>query len=253
MGPHCLASVLALVVSLAVSAQADQGEAVAKFYAYCVGVGVPGIVPRPLVEQARMLRELGYDGTGFALDAKLESNLKILDDARLQLYMVWTSLNVNATKGAAYNPQLPGAIRKLKGRPVTVSVLLGGLKAGDPQGMETAVKALRELGDVAAEVGVRISIYNHVGNWTESLPFVIGVIRKTNHPQVGCNFNLCHWLKVNGAQDYRPLLRENADKLFVVTINGATIGATTWTGLIRPLDEGDFGQPEFLATLREIG
>ena len=81
--------------------------------------------------------------------------------------------------------------------------------------METAVKALHELGDVAAEVGVRISIYNHVGNWTESLPFVIEVIRKTNHPQVGYNFNLCHWLKVNGGQDYRPLLHKNADKLFV--------------------------------------
>jgi sugar phosphate isomerase/epimerase len=253
MGLRFLAGVLALSVAATVPARADQGESVSKFYAYCVEVGIPGVVPRPLAEQARMLRELGYDGIGIALNAQAESNLKILDDAGLKLYMVWTSVNVNPAKGAAYGPQLPGAIRKLKGRPVTVCLLLGGLKAGDPQGMETAVKALRELGDVAAEAGVRISIYNHVGNWTESLPFVIGVIRKTNHPQVGFNFNLCHWLKVNGAQDYRPFLRENADKLFVVTLNGATMGAQTWAGLIRPLDEGDFGQAEFLATLREIG
>ena len=96
---------------IACSAQAGEGEAVSKFYAYCVEVGVPGIAPRPLAEQTRMLRELGYDGTGFALDAKLESNLKILDDARIQLYMAWTSVNVNSTKGAAYSPQLPDAIR----------------------------------------------------------------------------------------------------------------------------------------------
>jgi sugar phosphate isomerase/epimerase len=254
MGLRCLTGVLALVVSAAVSAQADQGAAASKFYAYCVEVGVPGIMPRPLAEQARMLRELGYDGTGLALDAKLESNLKLLDDAGLQLYMLWASVNVNPAKGAAYAPQLPDAIRKLQGRPVTVSVLLGGLKPGDAQGMEPAVKALRELGDVAAGAGVRISIYNHVGNWAESLPSIIQVIRKTNHPQVGYNFNLCHWLRVDSSEDYRPLLRENADKLFVVTINGATLGAKTWTnGLIRPLNEGDFDQRQFLATLREIG
>jgi sugar phosphate isomerase/epimerase len=254
MGLRCLTSVLALLVSSTGFSQSEPGAATSKFYAYCVEVGVPGSVPRPLTEQARMLRELGYDGTGLALDAKLESNLKVLDDAGLQLYMLWTSVNVSPAKGAAYGPQLPDAIRKLQGRPVTVCVLLGGLKPGDPQGVEPTVKALRELGDVAAGAGVRISIYNHVANWAESLPFIIQVIRKTNHPQVGYNFNLCHWLKVDGSKDYRPLLRENADKLFVVTINGATLGAKTWTnGLIRPLDEGDFDQQRLLATLRDIG
>jgi sugar phosphate isomerase/epimerase len=74
----------------------------------------------------------------------------------------------------------------------------------------------------------------------------------TNHPRVGFNFNLCQWLKVDGSKDFRPLLRENSEKLFAVTINGATLGAKTWTnGLIRPLNEGDFDQRPLLATLRE--
>ncbi len=67
------------------------------------------------------------------------------------------------------------------------------------------------------------------------------VVKKANHPQVGVNFNLCHWLMVDGDKDYRPVLRENAAKIFVVTINGAKLGAKTWTnGLIQPLDQGDF-------------
>ena len=217
-------------------------------------ISVPGVVPRPLAECAGLLHEQGYDGIGFALDTQLESNLKTIEAAGIEPYLVWMSVNVSPAKGAAYSPQLPEAIRKLQGRRTTVSVLLGGLKPGDEQGMEPAVKALRELGDVAAEAGVRISIYNHVGNWAESLPFIVEVVRRTNHLQVGYNFDLCHWLKVEGGKDYRPLLRENADKLFVVTINGATLGAKTWTnGLIRPLDEGDFDQQGLLATLREIG
>ena len=27
------------------------------------------------------------------------------------------------------------------------------------------------------------------------------------------NFNLCHWLRVDGDKDYRPILRENAEKI----------------------------------------
>ena len=99
-----------------------------------------------------------------------------------------------------------------------------------------------------------MAIYNHVGNWTESLPFIIDVVRKVNHPQVGFNFNLCHWLKVDGAKDYRPLLRDNAGKLFCVMVNGAQCGAEDWTnGLIQPLDKGDFDNRRLLTTLAEIG
>ncbi len=93
-----------------------------------------------------------------------------------------------------------------------------------------------------------------MSDWTESLLYALQVVRKTDHPQVGVNFNLCHWLKVDGDKDYRPVLRQNADKLFVVTINGAQVGSSTWTdGLIQPLDRGDFDNRQLLATLREIG
>lgn len=235
---------------------ADGGKTPPKFYAYCVEVGVPGVKARPLAEQAKLLREIGFDGTGLSLPLgdDLEANLKLLDDAGLKAFIFWTSVNVNPAKAAPRDPRLLAAIRKLKGRPATVCVLLGGLKPADSQGMETAVKALCELGDVAAEAGVRISIYNHVNNWTESLPFIIEVVKKANHPQVGFNFNLCHWLKVDGDKDCAPLLRENVAKLFCVTINGAETGAKTWThGLIQPLDKGNFDNRKLLATLGEIG
>jgi sugar phosphate isomerase/epimerase len=225
-----------------------------KFYAYCVEMGVPGLKARPLVEQAKLLRELGFDGTGLPLPLgdMFETNLKLLDDAGLQAFMFWMS--VNLSKAPSCDPKQIASICKLKGRPATISVLLVGLKPGDLKGMEPAVKVLRELGDVAAEAGVRISIYNHVNNWTESVPFAAEVVKKVNHPQVGFNFNLCHWLKVDGDKDYAPLLREHAAKLFCVTINGAETGAKTWTnGLIQPLDKGDFDNRKLLAALREIG
>lgn len=225
------------------------------FYAFCVEVGVPGIKPRSLAEQASLLKELGFDGGGYSLwfGDEAARNLKILDEAGLEVYLLHTVINLKDADHP-YDPRLPAAIEKLKGRPATVSVLFAGLPAGDPQGMEPAVKILRELGDLAAAVGLRISIYNHVNNWTESLPFVLEVVEKADHPRVGANFNLCHWLKVDGEKDYRPLLRENCSKIFAVTLCGAQVGSKTWTnGLIQPLDKGDFDNRELLTVLREAG
>jgi len=234
-----------------VAIAADQAAWAPKLYGLCVDM--PG-GKRPFVEQVAMLRELGFDGVGHSLwlGADLDKNLKLLDDAGLPLLMVYTGINVNPAK-PPHDARVPDAIRRLKGRPVTVCVTLVGLPPGDPKGEEQAVKVLRQLGDIAAEAGSRISIYHHTGDWTQSLLFALEVIKKVNHPQVGVNFNLCHWLRIDGDKDYRPVLRDNASKIFVATINGAQLGTKTWTnGLIQPLDQGDFDNRALLATLREV-
>lgn len=226
-----------------------------KVYAYCVEIGVPGLAPRGIGELTKMLRAIGFDGGGYPVltGPRLEETLQASDVAGLKVYLLQTAVNL-APKAVRYDPQVPAAIRKLKGRPAVVVVTFGGLKPGDPAGMDTAVQAMRELGDAAAEAGVRISAYNHVNSWNESVPFNVELVKKVDHPQVGFNFNVCHWLKVDGNKDYRPLLRANADKLFCVTICGAQIGAKTWTnGLIQPLDRGDFDNRKLLAALQEIG
>lgn len=248
-------SVLATAVSVraAEPAAAESPAWVPPLYGFCMEIH--DARKRSLPEQAQMLRELGFPGVGYPLwlDENLERNLATLDAAELKLFLLYASVNVNP-KDPPYDPRLPDAIRKLKGRPVTVSVLLRGFQPGDPQGQANAVTVLRTLGDVAAEAGLRISIYHHVNDWTESLLHALQVVRKTDHPQVGVNFNLCHWLKIDGDRDYRAVLRENADKIFAVTINGAQLGSSTWTdGLIQPLDRGDFDNRQLLATLQEIG
>lgn len=224
-----------------------------KLYGFCIETH--DSKKRTLPEQAALLRELGFDGAGYPLwlDESLERNLKTLDDAGLALFLVHTRVSVKPGTGA-YDPRILDAMGKLKGRPTTLSVLLQGLPPGDPQGEPQAVRALRELGQSARTHGLRVSIYHHTGDWTQSLLDAIRVARKVQHPAVGVNFNLCHWLMVDGDKDYRPVLRANADILFAVTLNGAQRGAKTWTnGLIQPLDSGDFDNRELLATLREIG
>ncbi len=224
-----------------------------KLYGFCIETH--DAKKRTLSEQVALLRELGFDGAGYPLwlDESLEKNLKTLDDAGLPLYLAHTRVSVKPGTPVC-DPRILETMRKLKGRPTTISVLLQGLPPGDPQGEPQAIRALRELGEAARQNGLRVSIYHHTGDWTHSLLQAIAVARKVAHSAVGVNFNLCHWLMVDGEKDYRPVLRANAEILFAVTLNGAQRGAKTWTnGLIQPLDRGDFDNRELLATLREIG
>jgi hypothetical protein len=61
-------------------------------------------------------------------------------------------------------------------------------------------------------------------------------------------------LRIEGNKDPRPLLGANADKLFVVTVNGARLGTAAWSGgPIQPLGRGDFDTRGLVRMLREIG
>ncbi len=227
-----------------------------KFYAYCVETGVPGVKPRPVADQARLLKGIGFDGIGLPLrcGAALDADLAALDAASCPPFLLWTTIKLAPDGTASHDPGLPEAIGKLRGRPATLSLLLTGLNPGDPAGIPVAVRVLDRLGALADAAGIRLSIYNHVNNWTERIAFAVEVVRAVDHPSVGFNFNLCHWLKIHGKADPLPLLRAHVDRLFCVTINGAQIGADTWThGLIQPLDRGDFDNRALLAALARIG
>jgi len=252
------AAILALIMLAATTrageaAKPTKSPWAPKLYGFCMDTH--DSKRRSIPEQARMLSELGFAGAGYRLwlDENLDKNLKTLDEAGLDVFLLHTVASVKPGT-PPFDPRLPHAMRKLKGRPVTVCVLFRGLPPGDPRGMETAVKTLRQLGGLAAENNLKVSIYHHTNDWTESLIHSLAVVRRADHDRVGANFNLCHWLKIDGEKDYRPLLAANADKIFVVTINGAKLGSQSWTnGLILPLDEGDFDNRALLDTLRKAG
>lgn len=218
-----------------------------------------------------MLRELGFDGVGYLLwhdiparlrklGEDLDKNLRTLDEAGLPVLDLCVLVDVSPN-GLPYDPRLMDTIGRLKGRSLTISVMLQGLPPGDKRGEKRAINVLRQLGDRAADSGLRLSVYHHTDRpdqpprqWVESFIEALKVVKKVDHPCVGAHFNVCHWLAVDGDKDYRPLLRNNADKIFIVTICGADVGSKTPTGgLIQPLDRGDFDNRQLLATLREIG
>ena len=92
--------------------------------------------------------------------------------------------------------------------------------------------------------------------YVETLADSVRVAKKVNRRNVGGSFNLCHWLKVEGDIDYRPVLQASLPYLFLVSTCGAETGDTKtmgWDKLIQPLDRGSFDNYAFLKTLKEIG
>jgi sugar phosphate isomerase/epimerase len=209
---------------------------------------------RSFKEQARMLRELGYDGVGHIWLDNVAERIKTLDEAGLKLYQI--PMTVDLTPGKpAYDARFKDVLELVKGRHVQFCLLVGGAKPSDDSVDARAVEILRQMSDLAADSGAQLLLYPHVGNWVERIQDSVRVANKVDRPNVGAMFNLCHWLRVDSQRDYKPLLEQARPRLWAVSINGADEfdAGSGWDHYIQPLDKGSFDLGRFLRTLKELG
>lgn len=218
---------------------AFQSQAAPKFFPYCVK------------STPAELKALGYDGCEipFVTGEALEQRIKAADEAKMAIAKTYITHDVSKPFPVE---KLEAFMTPLKGRATVIELALTGYPAGSPEGLEPTVKLLKDLGARAAKYELSIALYNHVKTYCESVPFAIEVVNKVNLPNVGYCFIVCHWLHIEGAKDYRPLLKANPEKLFMVGTNGATIELKGWDNLICPLDVGNFDNAQLLQTLTEI-
>ncbi|OHE76893.1 MAG: hypothetical protein A2107_03685 [Verrucomicrobia bacterium GWF2_62_7] len=209
---------------------------------------------RSFKEQADMLKELGYAGVGHIWLDKVAERLKTLDDAGLKLFQITMKVNIAPDK-PAYEPQFKDVLALIKGRGVQFCLLISGMKPSDTAGDARAVEILREMSDLARESGAQLLLYPHVNDWIERIEDSVRVAEKVNRPNVGCMFNLCHWLRADKSRDYKPLLVKAMLRLWAVSINGADERdeKSGWANYIQPLGRGSFDVCRMLKTLKELG
>ncbi|MCF7957133.1 MAG: PmoA family protein [Phycisphaerae bacterium] len=205
--------------------------------------------------RADTLKELGYDGMG-SRGTALEEQTAIFEKAGLKIFATYLDLNLDAEQ--KYDGNLKKCIKQLKGKGTILwlTVTSKNYKPGSARGDAAAVKAVGEIADMARESGLKIALYPHVGMYVETFADSVRIARQVNRPNVGGSFNLCHFLKIQGDVDYRPILKESLRYLFLVSINGAETGDTKkmgWDKLIQTLDKGAFDNDKLLKTLKEIG
>lgn len=207
-------------------------------------------------QQARMLQELGYSGlaVGYERAGPLADLLAELDERDLQLYAVYTGINIDP--GARpYDPSLKDAMKVLEGRNTILWLFAQSQthNRSSEEGDASAVEIIRELADAAAAHRVRISLYHHHAFWLETIEDAVRIAEKVDRPNVGVTFNLCHWLRVSESRDAGAAIQGAMPHLSVVNINGADTDGKDWKTLIQTLDRGTFDMRGFLEVLRDAG
>lgn len=244
---------LALVCALAtIAAAAPQNP----FFAMDnIARGGPDVAPA-------MLKELGYDGFGGRVPD--EAMLPAITARGLKFFNAYHVLDLDPAKPGP-NDQLRKWLVAMRGKDTVLWLAINKVTRPDkkiyaPSATEAddyVLGQIRAIADVAKANGIRVALYPHTAFWLARVDDALRVAEKLNRPDIGVTFNLCHWLKVEGAdRDPVPVLRAALPRLMFVTISGADTGDTKtmgWDRLIQPLDSGTYNLGAFMRTLRTVG
>jgi len=198
--------------------------------------------------QARLLKELGYDGMLYlgALDGMKES-FRALDSQGLEMSAAAViPYDISVDPGQTCPASLKEAIKQSKGGKTLLLIQFQSkaLPKSSPEGDARAVELGRELADFARKYGVRLAIYPHVNIWCERIDHAVRIAKQCGRKNLGVSFNLTHWLWTDPDGNLERLSRDAMPHLFLVTINGINRQASL--GALTTLDRGDYDVAGFL-------
>jgi sugar phosphate isomerase/epimerase len=223
------------------------------FFAFDNGTGRAQNVP--FDEQARMLKECGYDGIGHIGTQQIPEMLKALDAQGLKMFSMYVDASVDPGR-PSYDPGLNLAIEQLKGRDTVIHLPVSGGKPSSADLDGRAVDIIRDIARMAEKSGLRVAVYPHVGCYVARVDDAVRLVKKVDRKNVGVSFNLCHFLKLDDERNLERCLKEAMPYLMAVSINGTDGGQTNqmgWDRLIQTLDRGNFDVGRVLRTLKQLG
>lgn len=141
----------------------------------------------------------------------------------------------------------------LKGSDTIIWMTLRDGKRGEQD--EEAAGIVREIAGLAAQSGLKVSIYPHAGFYVSTAEDAVRIAKRVNQPNVGVTVNLCHELFAGNAGRLDAVVKTAAPYLNLVSINGASAmpdkGPKAWDTL--PLGSGTYDVDAFLRLLNNAG
>lgn len=239
-----------LTLASAATAQAEPTH-VWPFFAFDNGTG-RGVWPAS--KQAETVKMLGYDGIHYNYTNPKDFATKITacKAANVPIKAMYFYTFVDKP-GAAYDPGVKDAIRMLKGSDTVIWMTLRDGKRGQQD--DEAAQVVREIAGMAAESGLKVSIYPHAGFYVATAEDAVRVVKRVDLPNVGVTINLCHELFAGNSERLGEVVKTAAPYLNLVSINGASPipgkGPKAWDTL--PLGSGTFDTDAFLRLIRDSG
>jgi sugar phosphate isomerase/epimerase len=202
-------------------------------------------------QQAGFAREYGFEGTVFDHAVQIPERLRALDDAHLQLFFLWLTVDISHGQ-IKYEPGMEAAIEALQGRGTVVWVAIQGDDTGGGA-EERTIQAVDRISDLASRSNLRVALYPHYGFYLARFRDVVRVAERAGRSNVGVTFNLCHELRSGFDPEFPQLLDKAIPRLYGVTINGADRQGRDWSTLIQPLGRGDYDVAELVRTMAKAG
>ncbi|MCX5682345.1 MAG: TIM barrel protein, partial [Planctomycetota bacterium] len=234
------------LVGLAVMAAdpGNQGPPAHAFFAFDNGVGRGQWLPP---QQARVLKELGYDGISYNETIDITNRLEAFRAAGLKLFALY--IHGFMDKPVRYEPGLTNAIRLLKGTDTMIWLTIREMPG---QHDAEAAILVREVADLAGESGLRVALYPHIGFYVATAEDALRIADLAGRTNVGVSVNLCHELMAGNGDRLESIVKACAPRLFLVSINGADHG-TSIEQTIKVLDDGDYDVRGFVSMLDRVG
>lgn len=197
-----------------------------------------GIPEMSYEDEAKMLKELGYDGisqvhgAGDQLAQRVaaykQHGLKVLS---VYLAATETPISANLVESLANGGMIELTVNNINPK---------------------VIESIQQTAEMASLLNIRVALYPHYGNAVATMPQAMDLVEKVGHANLGIMFNLCHFLKSEKASDMECILEKAAPHLLAVSTCGADLEGTTWGALIQTLDKGDFPQKRLFSTLKKL-
>ena len=212
------------------------------FFAFDNGLGRGELTP---VQQADLLKRLGYQGIGYTGTLLLAERQRACAAAGIAIANIYTACTAGATPSCA--PGLLDALPLLAHSSTAIWLTVQG--SGDDAAVDAAVRLVAEP---ARAQGITVALYPHHGLRIATAMQALEVVNRLALPTLGLTINLCHELRAGNEARLPEIIRACAPVLRFVSINGAEHDGD-WSRLIKPLGEGAVDVLGFLRTLKTVG
>lgn len=249
---------LSLLVLLALGCRLSAQKLDNPFYAFNNSVRTLQNAPEGMVDQARLIKELGYDGlSGHHIEDYFKRR-KAMDKVGLAMPEIYLPVTIHRDGSVFFKEEIREIIKDSKERNLIVALAAhskhfkNNMEEGDPY----LVKAIQELADYALPYGVRIAVYPHGNFYCERFDHSVKICREANRPNVGAIFNTMHLFMVEGMEGWEQKLKDDIPYLYMISINGLDSGDTQNMGsdrMIQPLGEGTFDTYKIVKVARDNG
>ena len=216
-----------------------------EFFVFDNGVGRGKWTPE---EQATTLQELGYDGISYnyTTPADLAAWQRACKAHGLKIYGLYVYTQID--KPVHYDPAFREAIKLLKGSNTVIWMTLLSKTKGDQDA--EAANIVQDIATQAAEQGVRVALYGHVGFYVANAADALRIVKLANRPNVGASITLCHEFLSKQGDKLDETIRTVAPLATLISINGVDVQRKEY---ILRLDQGDFDVAAYLKKLFAAG